>query len=58
MKKRETDNYKENSFKILCGKALEQLIRKNDVLKQFEILSMMKNVLQMDQVRKLTDMEQ
>jgi hypothetical protein len=41
----------------LCGKAIEGLNKNNDEIKQFEFMNMMKSVLQMEQVSKLTEME-
>ena len=58
IEKGEVDNYTVNTFTTLCGKAIEELNRNNDEIKQFEFMNMMKNVLQMDQVSKLTEMEQ
>ena len=58
IEKGEVDNYTVNTFTTLCGKAIEELNKNNDELKQFEFMNMMKNVLQMDQVNKLTEMEQ
>ena len=58
IEKGEVDNYTVNTFTTLCGKAIEELNRNNDELKQFEFMDMMKNVLQMEQVNKLTEMEQ
>ena len=58
IEKGEVDNYTVNTFTTLCGKAIEELNRNNDEIKQFEFMNMMKNVLQMDQVNKLTEMEQ
>ena len=58
IEKGEVDNYTVNTFTTLCGKAIEELNRNNDELKQFEFMNMMKNVLQMEQVNKLTEMEQ
>ena len=57
IEKGEVDNYTVNTFTTLCGKAIEELNRNNDEIKQFEFMNMMKNVLQMDQVNKLTEME-
>ena len=57
IEKGEIDNYTINTFTTLCGKAIEELNRNNDEIKQFEFMNMMKNVLQMDQVSKLTEME-
>ena len=58
IEKGEVDNYTVNTFTTLCGKAIEELNRNNDELKQFEFMNMMKNVLQMDQVNKLTEKEE
>lgn len=58
IEKGEVDNYTVNTFTTLCGKAIEELNRNNDELKQFEFMDMMKNVLKMDQVNKLTEEEQ
>ena len=58
IEKGEIDNYTVNTFTTLCGKAIEELNKNNDELKQFEFMNMMKNVLQMEQVNKLTEMEQ
>ena len=58
IEKGEVDNYTVNTFTTLCGKAIEELNKNNDELKQFEFMNMMKNVLHMDQVNKLTEMEQ
>lgn len=58
IEKGEIDNYTVNTFTTLCGKAIEELNRNNDEIKQFEFMNMMKNVLQMDQVNKLTELEQ
>ena len=58
IEKGEVDTYTVNTFTTLCGKAIEELNRNNDELKQFEFMNMMKNVLQMDEVNKLTEMEQ
>lgn len=58
IEKGEVDNYTVNTFTTLCGKAIEELNKNNDELKQFEFMNMMKNVLQMEKVSKLTEMEQ
>ena len=55
--KGEVDSYTVNTFTTLCGKAIEELNRNNDEIKQIEIMNMMKNVLNMEQVNKLTEME-
>ena len=57
IEKGEVDSYTVNTFTTLCGKAIEELNRKNDDMRQIEIMNMMKNVLQMEQVKKLTEME-
>ena len=54
----EVDNYTVNTFTTLCGKAIEAFNKKNDEIKQFEIMSMMKDVLALEQVNKMTEMEQ
>ena len=53
IEKGEVDSYTVNTFTTLCGKAIE----KNDDIKQIEIMNMMKDVLNMEQVNKLTEME-
>ena len=58
IEKGEVDNYTVNTFTTLCGKAIEELNKNNEELKQFEFMNMMKNVLQMEKVSKLTEMEQ
>ena len=55
--KGEVDSYTVNTFTTLCGKAIEGLNKNNDEIKQFEFMNMMKSVLQMEQVSKLTEME-
>ena len=55
--KGEVDSYTVNTFTTLCGKAIEGLNKNNDEIKQFEFMNMMKSVLQMEQVNKLTEME-
>ena len=55
--KGEVDSYTVNTFTTLCGKAIEELNRNGDEIKQFEFMNMMKSVLQMEQVNKLTEME-
>ena len=57
IEKGEVDSYTVNTFTTLCGKAIEELSKKNDDKRQLEIMNMMKNVLQMEPVRKLTEME-
>ena len=57
IEKGEVDSYTVNTFTTLCGKAIEELSKKNDDGRQLEIMNMMKNVLQMEPVRKLTEME-
>ncbi len=57
IEKGEVDSYTVNTFTTLCGKAIEELSKKNDDVRQLEIMNMMKNVLQMEPVRKLTEME-
>ena len=54
----EVDNYTVNTFTSLCGKAIEGFNKNNDELKQFEIMNMMKDVLALEQVNKMTEMEQ
>lgn len=58
IEKGEVDNYTINTFTTLCGKAIEELNRNNDELKQFEFMNMMKNVLQMEKVNELTEKEE
>ena len=55
--KGEVDSYTVNTFTTLFGKAIEGLNKNNDEIKQFEFMNMMKSVLQMEQVNKLTEME-
>ena len=55
--KGEVDSYTVNTFTTLCGKAIEGLNKNSDEIKQFEFMNMMKSVLQMEQVNKLTEME-
>ena len=57
IEKGEVDSYTVNTFTTLCGKAIEELNKNNDDEKQMEFMSMMKSVLQMEQVSKLTEME-
>ena len=57
IEKGEVDSYTVNTFTTLCGRAIEELSKKNDDGRQLEIMNMMKNVLQMEPVRKLTEME-
>ena len=57
IEKGEVDSYTVNTFTTLCGKAIEELNKNNDDIKAFEYMNMMKNVLQMEQVSKLTEME-
>ena len=57
IEKGEVDSYTVNTFTTLCGKAIEELNKKNDDIKQLEIMNMMKDVLNMEQVNKLTEME-
>ena len=57
IEKGEIDSYTVNTFTTLCGKAIEELNKKNDDIKQLEIMNMMKDVLNMEQVNKLTEME-
>ena len=54
----EVDNYTVNTFTALCGKAIEAFNKQNDELKQFEIMNLMKDVLALEQVNKMTEMEQ
>ena len=57
IEKGEIDSYTVNTFTTLCGKVIEELNKNGDDIKQFEIMNMMKNILQMEQVSKLTEME-
>ena len=57
IEKGEVDSYTVNTFTTLCGRAIAELSKKNDDGRQLEIMNMMKNVLQMEPVRKLTEME-
>ena len=57
IEKGEVDSYTVNTFTTLCGKAIEELSKNNDDMRQLEIMNMMKSVLQMEPVRKLTEME-
>ena len=57
IEKGEVDSYTVNTFTTLCGKAIEELSKNNDDVRQLEYMNMMKNVLQMEPVRKLTEME-
>ena len=57
IEKGEVDSYTVNTFTTLCGKAIEGLNKIGDDVKQLEVMDMMKNVLQMEQVNKLTEME-
>lgn len=57
IEKGEVDSYTVNTFTTLCGKAIEELNKNNDDTKQVEFMNMMKDVLQMEQVSKLTEME-
>ena len=57
IEKGEVDSYTVNTFTTLCGKAIEELSKNNDDMRQVEIMNMMKSVLQMEPVRKLTEME-
>ena len=57
IEKGEVDSYTVNTFTTLCGKAIEELNRNNDEEKQAEFMNMMKTVLNMEQVNKLTEME-
>ena len=58
IEKGEVDNYTVNTFTSLCGKAIEGFNKNNDELKQFEFMNMMKDVLQLEQVNKMTEMEE
>ena len=55
IEKGEIDNYTVSTFTTLCGKAIEELSKNNDDIKQMEYLKMMKNILQIEQVSKLND---